>query len=132
MNHVLLALPASGAVLALGGCTPYPLDYYPQNNPGLLQPSDEEPQTITEVQQRRMEEERKSIERREDEYERGGLTKIMPEPEEKYPLAERVPNKKGFVINPYTGNETDVKGMRSGAVTRDPDDPDKTRKFRVP
>jgi hypothetical protein len=49
-----------------------------------------------------------------------------------YPFATKVPNKPGFVFNPYTKNQVDVRGIPSGTLVRDPYDSDKTHKFRVP
>ena len=49
----------------------------------------------------------------------------------KYPTA--VPTRKGFVENPYTGNEVDVRGIPGGRLVVDPEDPNQlTNKFRVP
>ncbi|MFD2157378.1 hypothetical protein ACFSW8_00530 [Rubritalea tangerina] len=49
-----------------------------------------------------------------------------------YPYASKVPGKQGFVFNPYTKNQVDVRGIPSGTLVRDPYDSDKTHKFRVP
>lgn len=49
-----------------------------------------------------------------------------------YPYASKVPGKQGFVFNPYTKNQVDVRGIPSGTLVRDPYDNDKTHKFRVP
>ena len=49
----------------------------------------------------------------------------------KYPTAKR--SREGFVINPYTGKEVDVRGVPGGSLVFDPDDPNKsTNRFRVP
>lgn len=49
----------------------------------------------------------------------------------KYPTAK--PSRAGFVINPYTGKEVDVRGVPGGSLVFDPDDPNKgTNRFRVP
>ncbi|MDB0068402.1 hypothetical protein N9849_00160 [bacterium] len=49
----------------------------------------------------------------------------------KYPTASAT--RKGFVKNPYTGNEVDVRGIPGGRLVVDPEDPNKsTNKFRVP
>lgn len=49
----------------------------------------------------------------------------------KYPTAKR--SREGFVINPYTGNEVDVRGVPGRSLVFDPDDPNKaTNRFRVP
>lgn len=49
-----------------------------------------------------------------------------------YPYATSVPGKQGFVFNPYTKNQVDVRGIPSGTLVRDPYDTDKGHKFRVP
>ncbi|MBK1791342.1 hypothetical protein [Persicirhabdus sediminis] len=49
-----------------------------------------------------------------------------------YPTASPVPGKDGFVFNPYTHNVVDVRGIGSGKLVRDPEDPDTGHKFRVP
>lgn len=49
-----------------------------------------------------------------------------------YPYAAKVPGKPGFVFNPYTKNQVDVRGIPSGTLVRDPYDDDQTHKFRVP
>ena len=49
-----------------------------------------------------------------------------------YPYATKVPGKQGFVFNPYTKNQVDVRGIPQGTLVRDPYDSDKTHKFRVP
>jgi len=43
-----------------------------------------------------------------------------------------VPNKPGFVFNPYTHNQVDARGVPSGTKIRDPNDPDPSHVFRVP
>lgn len=69
--------------------------------------------------------------------ENGGITTVTkkevtpPKPRSKYPTATRT--REGFVKNPYTGVEVDVRGIPGGSLVRDPDDPNKaTNKFRVP
>ena len=46
--------------------------------------------------------------------------------------AAPVPNKKGFVYNPYTHNQVDVRGIPSGTKVRDPHDSNPAHVFRVP
>ena len=48
----------------------------------------------------------------------------------RYPYATKVPGKQGFVFNPYTKNQVDVRHVPQGALVLDPNDGDKTRKFR--
>jgi len=58
---------------------------------------------------------------------------IVPKPTVKpvtYPYAVSVPNKPGFVFNPYTQSKVDVRGLPSGTLVTDPRD--KTQKFYVP
>mgnify|MGYP001827734096 CR=1 FL=1 len=49
-----------------------------------------------------------------------------------YPYALPIPGKDGFVFNPYTNNPVDVRGIPSGTLVRDPQDPNADHKFRVP
>lgn len=52
-------------------------------------------------------------------------------PKSKYPTAQRT--REGFVKNPYTGAEVDVRGMPGGSLVYDPDDPNyATNRFRIP
>ncbi|MGJ8673213.1 hypothetical protein [Rubritalea sp.] len=48
------------------------------------------------------------------------------------PIAEPVPGRAGYVINPFTGNIVDVRGLSAGILVRDPQDPEKANSFRVP
>ncbi len=51
----------------------------------------------------------------------------------KYPTARPIPGKAGFVFNPYTYDQVDVRGVPGGSLVIDPNDPNKsTHKFRVP
>lgn len=57
------------------------------------------------------------------------LTPVKPK--SKYPTA--VNTRDGFVTNPFTGQEVDVRGVPAGSIVYDPDDPNwKTNRFRVP
>lgn len=49
-----------------------------------------------------------------------------------HPYATKIPGKEGFVFNPFTNNPVDVRGIPSGTLVRDPQDPDESHKFRVP
>jgi hypothetical protein len=60
-----------------------------------------------------------------------GQSPVVEKKPSKYPTA--VPTRKGFVKNPYTGNEVDVRGIPGGRLVVDPEDPNQlTNKFRVP
>ena len=48
------------------------------------------------------------------------------------PTAKLLDSRPGFVFNPYTGNIVDVRGLASGLLVRDPEDPDKAHTFYVP
>jgi len=51
----------------------------------------------------------------------------------KYPTAKAISGKKGFVFNPYTYEQVDVRGIPSGSTVIDPNDPNKEKhKFKVP
>lgn len=62
----------------------------------------------------------------------GDPSAVVPPAPTEWPFATKVPNKPGFVFNPYTKNQVDVRGIPSGTLVRDPYDTDKTHKFRVP
>lgn len=50
-----------------------------------------------------------------------------------YRRAVPIPGKEGFVFNPFTNNPVDVRGIPSGSLVYDPQDPNKDRnRFRVP
>lgn len=49
-----------------------------------------------------------------------------------YRYATKVEGKEGFVHNPYTQNQVDVRGIPSGTLVRDPHDSNSAHKFRVP
>ena len=48
------------------------------------------------------------------------------------PTAKFLESRPGFLFNPYTGNIVDVRGLASGLLVRDPEDPDKAHTFYVP
>lgn len=54
--------------------------------------------------------------------------KVLP----KFPIAVAVPGKPGYLINPWTKEEVDVRGIPPGALVVDPNDPNHAHKFRVP
>lgn len=121
-------------VFLLGACYPYPSKYNTrESRPSRLQVE----QTITSEEQRQIEENRLRLEQ--EAAQNGGLNDpnastplpVQP-PQSKYPTAVAVPGKPGFVFNPYTHNIVDVKGIGSGRLCRDPEDPDPNHKFRVP
>lgn len=59
--------------------------------------------------------------------------KPTKKPKKSYPTASAVPGKEGFVISPYTNRVIDVRGMPSGKLVKDPDDPSDAKNFfRVP
>ncbi len=47
-------------------------------------------------------------------------------------FAAPVPGKDGFVFNPYTHNQVDVRGIPSGTKVRDPHDNNPAHIFKVP
>lgn len=53
-------------------------------------------------------------------------------PSATYQYASKIPGKPGYVFNPFTQNQVDVRGIPSGTLVRDPNDSDPTHKFRVP
>jgi len=127
-----------GVCLLIGACAPFP-GYYRGNRPPSTPTQPPGEQTITSEEQRQIEESRKRLEREEElrrmsesgQWGQAGVNDgLAPKP--KYPTASPVPGKPGFVFNPYTHNIVDVKGIASGRLCRDPEDPDPSHKFRVP
>lgn len=63
--------------------------------------------------------------------------KIDPTPSDPvkpgYPRAIPIPGKAGYVFNPFTNNPVDVRGIPSGTLVEDPQDPNGSKhRFRVP
>ena len=63
--------------------------------------------------------------------------KIEPSPDGSvkagYPRAIPIPGKEGYVFNPHTNNPVDVRGIPSGTLVEDPQDPNGSKhRFRVP
>ena len=116
--------------------------YQPQNpNQPVVPPAPTDETVINDEGQRQLEEARQRLEN-------GGypatpnngqlpttgsnVTGGAPTAPATYPYATKVPGKQGFVFNPYTKNQVDVRGIPQGTLVRDPYDSDKTHKFRVP
>lgn len=56
-----------------------------------------------------------------------------PEPPVKYPVAQAVPGRPGFVFSPYNNKVIEVSGIASGTLVTDPHFPAAEKKyFRVP
>lgn len=49
-----------------------------------------------------------------------------------YPVARKVPDKEGYVYNPYTKSVVDVRGLKQYQLVRDPLDLDPRHAFRTP
>ena len=50
-----------------------------------------------------------------------------------YQTARKIPGKSGYVFNPWTMEPVDVRGIPSGSLVQDPNDPNKSiHRFRVP
>jgi len=60
------------------------------------------------------------------------LDAVAPPVQTTYRYATKVEGKEGFVHNPYTQNQVDVRGIPSGTLVRDPHDSNPAHKFRVP
>lgn len=130
INRVILPL---GVAAIVGACAPYPPAPYPA--PTQPETEAEGQPALTDEEQRQIEENRQRLEREEAER-RNAQGDLPARPDgaskPKYPTAAVVPGKPGFVFNPYTHNIVDVKGIASGKLCRDPEDPDPSHKFRVP
>lgn len=59
-------------------------------------------------------------------------TPPAPTPISKYKTAVAIPGKPGFVFNPWTNLEVDVRGVPPGSLVRDPKDANTDHKFRIP
>jgi hypothetical protein len=132
LKRILLPL---AVIMLVEACAPYPYGYNSRREARPSQSTGE--QTITSEEQRQIEENRKRLEQ--ESYrntETGQWNQANNNPSSatkpKYPTASPVPGKPGFVFNPYTHNIVDVKGIASGRLCRDPEDPDPSHKFRVP
>ena len=56
----------------------------------------------------------------------------QPTAKKKYGTAAKIPGQEGYVYNPWTNKAVDVRGIPSGHLVRDPNDPNPDHKFRVP
>ena len=56
----------------------------------------------------------------------------LPKRKKDYETAQAIPGREGYVTNPWTGEEVDVRAIPPGTLVRDPKDPDSSHKFRVP
>ena len=63
-----------------------------------------------------------------------GNTETVPpvKPPTSVKFAAPVPDKPGFVYNPFTQNQVDVRGIPSGTKVRDPHDSNPAHIFKVP
>ncbi|MGJ8697872.1 MAG: hypothetical protein ACSHYF_16255 [Verrucomicrobiaceae bacterium] len=143
----LLALILTGAFLV--SCAPYPPEGPFNPNPATAEkvvPEVTKKQSEVERQKeenrkrlaakKRAEAKKRAADRAADREAEGSREVTTPKPPEvkpksKYPTASRT--RPGFVKNPYTGAEVDVRGVPGGSLVIDPDDPNKaTNKFRIP
>ena len=113
--------------------------YQPQNpNQPVTPPAPKDETVINDEGQRQLEEARQRLENGGLPANNGQLPTVdpnvtgAPTAPATYPYATKVPGKQGFVFNPYTKNQVDVRGIPQGTLVRDPYDSDKTHKFRVP
>ncbi len=54
-------------------------------------------------------------------------------PRPDYKVGLPIPGKPGFIFNPFTNNPVDVRGIPSGTLVEDPQDPNGSKhRFRVP
>ena len=113
--------------------------YEPQNpNQVLTVPGPKNETVINDEGQRQLEEARQRLENSTPANNNqlptvdSNIPSVTPPTPATYPYATKVPGKQGFVFNPYTKNQVDVRGIPQGTLVRDPYDNDKTHKFRVP
>lgn len=137
-------IPTLGVMAALmSACAPF--NPY---NPGGSNPNPDGPTTAPEgsemvnsAEQERIRQAREEAARNADGGTEGnpGATDPLPNNDgsttsggSDYRRAILIPGKEGFVFNPFTNNPVDVRGIPSGTLVRDPQDPNTEHKFRVP
>ncbi len=143
-SKFLFSLPLVGC-LAFASCYPLP------DKPRKPAPPKKD-QTITSVEQQKIQAQRELKEKEEKEkkekeemltevpdkpVEKRGEEKTLPDkPVEKrgeYAFANPVPGKEGFVFSPYNNKLVDVRDIPSGTLVQDPTYPAAEKKyFRVP
>ena len=119
---------------------PYPPSPYDRPVPTDRVDPAQRTATVGDDAQRQLEEARRRLEQQEAMGNAGGGqagTNVDPTPTPNptpgtYQYADPVPGKAGYVFNPYTKNQVDVRGIPSGTLVRDPHDPNPAHKFRVP
>ena len=155
----LAGLLLSGALLV--SCTPaYPPGHNPNLPAGnlVLGPNQPYEKTIAQLERElaeRKAEEKLRIEARERSIEEAGQDLVVgdippgtnptttsdqtPSAEtntnrkKTYQTARKIPGKSGYVFNPWTMEPVDVRGIPSGSLVQDPNDPNKSiHRFRVP
>lgn len=155
----LAGLLLSGALLI--SCTPaYPPGHNPNMPTGnlVLGPNQPYEKTIEQLERElaeRKAEEKRRIEARERSIEEAGqdlagrdtppgtnptttsdetsLVELNPNRKKTYQTARKIPGKAGYVFNPWTMEPVDVRGIPSGSLVQDPNDPNKSiHRFRVP
>ena len=120
----LLSIVMSGL---MASCYFPPQD--PQNTSDIVA---DEQKVITDAQNAELQQARENLQNKQNELNGRTASVASPVIKSAYPTASSVPGKPGFVLNPYTGNQVDARGVPSRSLIRDPNDPDATHKFRVP
>ena len=155
----LAGLLLSGALLV--SCTPaYPPGHNPNMPAGnlVLGPNQPYEKTIAQLEMElaeRKAEEKRRIEARERSIEEGAQDLVAQDTpsvinpattsdqtplgetntnrKKTYQTARKIPGKSGYVFNPWTMEPVDVRGIPSGSLVQDPNDPNKSiHRFRVP
>jgi hypothetical protein len=155
----LAGLLLSGALLV--SCTPaYPPGHNPNMPAGnlVLVPNQPYEKTIAQLEielAERKAEEKRRIEARERSIEEAGQDLVARDTppvtnptttsdqtpsvetntnrKKTYQTARKIPGKSGYVFNPWTMEPVDVRGIPSGSLVQDPNDPNKSiHRFRVP
>lgn len=143
LNYLILVLGA--AALLISACAPF-TPYDPNRNRSqadapAVTPDDSEIVTSTEQDELRdarrqaeLEAEARDSESTTDNTTSGGGDGgTTSTGGSDYRRAVPIPGKEGFVFNPFTNNPVDVRGIPSGSLVYDPQDPNKDRnRFRVP
>lgn len=144
-------LTVAGCALVTSCYPPYPPDMDPRAHRQVPPPVQKDTTTVNDEGQRQLDEARRRLEE-ENRMKNPGMqpgidqptiqpptvhqpdTNLPPvnPPTTTYQYASKVPGKAGYVFNPFTQNQVDVRGIPSGTLVRDPNDSNPSHKFRVP
>ncbi len=134
MNSKFLLFSIGAIVALLSACAPL----IPYDRPLFPGPNSQNPALGSAEEQAREVARQEAIRRDEANNPAPPIEKkIEPSPDGSvkagYPRAIPIPGKEGYVFNPHTNNPVDVRGIPSGTLVEDPQDPNGSKhRFRVP